>query len=89
MQSKTVLQPNASGISDTSSKPEEASPPLLWGSSAYRMLRDGIVNQQSSVPKVISIYQNPDDQKLYRALRKEGRTAAEARETLNLMGVKP
>lgn len=36
-----------------------------------------------------SIYKNPDDQKAYRALRKEGRTAAEARETLLLMGVKP
>ena len=41
------------------------------------------------ISKVQSIYKNPEDQSLYRKLRKSGLDAAEARDSLKMMGVEP
>lgn len=46
-----------------------------------------IIDDRTGVPKVQTIYQKAEDQKMYVKLCKEGRTPAEAKELLSLMGI--
>ena len=63
-------------------------------SNYFRVWQDSLLMNSpphfaNKVQKVSAIYSNPSDQKLYRTLRNEGRSAAEARDMLKLMGIEP